>query len=737
MPFPSVHFPLSLLILVFATTARAEQPGLQLRMQTELIPYEQGREDVVPYFIEADRIEGRQERNLEAEGKVQLRTRGGAIFADQLHLSIPSQQVTATGQVRFEKDGDVLTSDNLFYDLGRQSGFLDKPSYDLRRINARGQAERITMTEPGQFKISNATYTNCDVGEDDWYLRVGTLELDRERDVGVAHNTTVVFKNLPILYSPYLDFSLSGRRKSGLLAPTIGSTESSGFEWTQPFYWNMAANYDATLSPRWLSKRGILVNTEFRYLESNLNGEFRGEWLPDDKIEGGERWGLSWRHQQDFGGGFSGMFDLQGVSDDTYFTDLSDKISATSQTNLPREASLRYDGGWWGLITRVQSFQTLQDPLAPVTPPYARVPQILLQANRQPAAQLDLGLQGEFVDFKHPTLLNGQRQTLYPSVSFPLQNAYAYLTPKVGYHTTHYSFDDPARTDERRELPIMSIDSGMTFEREATFGGRRFVQTLEPRLYYLSIPFRDQDQLPNFDTAEADFSLAQIFTENQFTGGDRINDANQLSAAVTSRFIDPDTAAEQVRFVLGQRYYFEDQQVSLSENRRQSSKSDVLAAFSGRLATNWNVDVSLQYGASKSRMERSNAVFRYQPEIGKVLNFGYRFTRDSLEQLDLSSQWPIGGRWTGLGRWNYTLRDDRLLEGLAGLEYNAGCWAARFVVHRFVSSTQEYVNSLFLQLELNGVSKVGASPLDVLRQNVIGYTKTNEPAPNDYNPFPE
>ncbi len=384
----------------------------------------------------------------------------------------------------------------------------------------------------------------------------------------------------------------------------------------------------------------------------------------------------------------------------------------------------------------MQSFQTLQDPLAPVTPPYARVPQVTLNVNRQTDYHFDLGLQGEYVDFDHPFLLNGKRQILYPSLSVPLQTSYFYLTPKIGYHDTRYSFEDPIRPDETRGLPIFSIDSALTFERNARIRGRDFIQTLEPRLYYVYIPFRPQDQLPIFDTAEADFSLAQIFTENQFTGGDRINDANQLTAALSSRLINAGSGEEQLRFVLGQRYYFKEQQVFLSTTPRDFDRSDLLVAMTGRIAPNWVTDIGVQYSGNASRVERNNVALRYQPGIGKVMNFGYRFTRDALEQVDLSSQWPIGRHWNVLARWNYTLLDKRLLEGLGGVEYNAGCWAARFVMHRFVSATQEYVNAMFFQLELNGVSRIGSNPLELLRQSVIGYTKTNEPLPAERNPFP-
>ncbi len=728
--------PIVLLICLLAPGAAADELGLKLKIQPALIPYSERSDEPTPMFLEADRLQGHQERELEAEGNASLRKRGAAVFADYLYYAFPERELTVTGNVRFEKEGDIVTGEKLFYNLDSESGYLEKPVYRFQQYGARGSADRMVMESRTKMRADNATYTNCDVGDEDWFLRVDKLDLDRQRDVGVARNATVVFKGLPILYSPYLDFSLSGRRKSGLLVPTIGSTGQSGFEVTQPFYWNIAPNRDATIAPRVLTKRGVLLNTELRYLEPSLGGELRAEYLPDDRQAEEDRYGYSWQHRQQFGYGFSGAFNLQGVSDDNYFTDLSDKIAATSQTNLPREGNIFYDGNWWNLNARVQRFQTLQDPLAPVTPPYARAPQLTLNVNRQTDYYLDLGLQGEYVDFDHPFLINGKRQILYPSLNLPLQTSYFYVTPKIGYHDTRYSFEDPSVPDETRGLPIYSVDSAVTFERNTRLRGRDFIQTLEPRLYYVYIPFRPQDQLPNFDTAEADFSLAQIFTENQFTGGDRINDANQLTAAVSSRLIDPGNGDERFRFTLGQRYYFEDQLVTLNTAPRDSSRSDVLAAMTGWLTANWVTDVGLQYSVDANRMERSNVALRYRPEIGKVMNFGYRFTRDSLEQVDLSSQWPVGGRWTGLARWNYDVRDKSLLEGLAGVEYNAGCWAARFVVHRFVSSTQEYNNAMFFQLELNGMSRIGSSPLGLLRQSVTGYAKTNEPPPAERNPFP-
>ena len=704
-------------------------------MQPQLIPYSLGRGESGDLFLDADSVEGHQDRELEAAGSVRLRKRGTAVFADQLYLS-PDRQLTATGHVRFEKDGTVLTGEQLVYDLNSDSGHVEKPVYKLLRNGARGDAARLVMENRNLTKIYKTTYTTCDVGDDDWFLRTDRLELDRLRDIGVAHDATVVFKGVPILYSPYLDFSLSGGRKSGLLPPVMGSTSQSGFEYIQPFYWNIAPNRDATIAPRLLAKRGVLMDAGFRYLEPDLGGAMRGEYLPYDRETEQTRYAYSWQHRQNFGNGFSGTLNLLGVSDNTYFTDLSDRIALTSLTNLPREASLFYNGDWWNLTTLVQRFQTLQDPLAPVVPPYARVPQITLNMNRPTDIRLDFSLYGQYSEFVNPYLLGGRREILYPSISAPFQTSFFYLTPKIGYSTTHYAFEDLNRPAESRNLPILSVDSALTFERATALWGRAFLQTLEPRLYYVYIPFRPQAQLPNYDTEQADFNFATLFAENKFSGGDRINDANQVSASVTSRLIDPGSGDEQLRFTLGQRYYFRPQQVSLTPQPSAADRSDVLVAFTGQITRRWFTDLGIDYSTSESQLQDANAVLRYQPEIGKVVNFGYRFALDRLEQVDLSTEWPLGGRWTGLARYAYSLQDKNLLEGLLGAEYNGGCWAARLVVHRFVSATQEYINAIFLQVEFTGIAGFGVGPQELLRQNITGYTKANEKRPVDVNPFP-
>jgi LPS-assembly protein len=719
-----------------AVESTPESPGsVRLRLQRSLLPPQApGRDVELPVFLEADRVQGTIDKSIEAAGNVVVRRRGQVLYSDLLEYSVPENAVTISGNVRLDRLGDIVTGDQAFYDLDTESGYISNPTYRLRQLGARGQANRLLILDRNNYRAERATYTSCAVGDDDWYLRVNRLDLDRIQDVGVARNATVRFKGAPILYTPWMDFPLSNRRKTGFLPPTIGSSSTSGFEFALPFYWNIAPNRDFTFTPRLLSRRGILLNNEFRYLEPKFAGQARVEYIPYDREFGADRYAYAFAHDQRFSRRLSGRLRLEGVSDDTYFVDLSDKIAVTSQTVLPREAVLNYNGDWWELTGRFLKFQTLQDPLVAsdpslfVDPPYGRVPQVLLRAARQNVLGFDLDFFGEFDAFQHPNRIEARRQFYYPSVSLPLRHSLFYVTPKVGYTYTLYNYTNTDRESDVRSLPTASVDSGMTFERDTTVFGRAFSQTLEPRLYYVYIPFRDQDDLPLFDTFVRDFNLSELFSENRFSGPDRINDANQITLAATTRLLEPKTGTEWIRATLGQRYYFEEQRVTLPPPDDQSvsgGRSDLLALVSGNVARGWAVDWGLQYDVEQSHARKFDLGVRYQPQLGKVLNFGYRYTRDTLEQVDFSTQWPLARRWVALARVNYSIQDNSLLEGLLGLEYNAGCWTARVVAHRFVTTTEEYSSSIFFQLELHGLSRLGTNPLELLRSNIVGYSRTS------------
>jgi LPS-assembly protein len=437
--------------------------------------------------------------------------------------------------------------------------------------------------------------------------------------------------------------------------------------------------------------------------------------------------------------GLGAYLNLQKVSDDAYFTDLSDRLAVTSQTNLPREGGFAYSKGPFGVLARMQTFQTLQDPNNPITPPYFREPQVLFTLNPVEWAGLDFAGNGEYVRFRQPALINADRTVLYPTVAWTKRGNAWFVTARTGLHMSSYNLDDPTAPDRHlnRFVPISSVDSGLVFERDdARFFDQAFVQTLEPRAYYVFIPFRDQSKIPVFDTAIDDFNFSQLLTENRYLGSDRIGDANQLTLAVLSRLLDPANGEERLRFAVGQRYYFADQRVTLTEEPRSANTSDLLFSAEGRLTDTFSASGTYEVNVNHKQTQELDLGVRWQPSSGKVLNASYRFNRQQidptgkltqLKQVDVSGQWPINN-WSLIGRWNYSLVDGKTLEGVLGAEYNGGCWAFRIVGQRLTTTTQQASSSVFVQFELNGLARLGTNPIDVLRRSVPGYLTVNDPS---------
>lgn len=718
---------------------------LKLERQLRLVPTRPERDSAK--FMEADRIAGEGERTIAATGNVTMRQRGASIRADRVEYRVEDQTAFATGNVRLERDGDTATGPRLTYNLANDTGEMDSPMFEFpktgdRRVASRGLAAKAALGENQKSRLYQAEYTSCPVPRDDWFIRVSELEIDGVTNLGRALHTTVYFLGLPILYSPFLSFPLDNKRRTGFLAPTFGTSGKSGFEAALPFYWNIAENRDATITPKVYTKRGLQLGGEFRYLDTTYSGQLDGEFLPRDRIAERDRSFIGWRHNQQLWSGWHASVNAQRVSDDDYFRDLSTKIAATSQTNLPRDAIVAYDDDVWSVSARALGYQTLQDPLGPRVPiPYKIVPRLLASGVQQNYRGIDWQFFGEYSNFRHPELPNGQRAILYPSIALPIRRNFGYAVAKVGYHMTRYALGENTTGLEEatRALPISSLDAGLFFDRDMRWGERAFQQTLEPRVYYLHVPFRNQSRLPNFTTAESDFNFSQIFTENRFVGGDRIGDANQITLAVTSRLIESSTGLERFRGALGQVYYFRPPQVTLGDAPRANKSSDLVALASSQMAPTTSVEMALQYTPNLSRSQKLTLAGHYTPVPGSIVNAAYRYARGSIdaidparagiEQVDLSTQWPVTRNLSALARWNWSIRDRKLLEGLAGIEYNAGCWQVRAVAHRFITATQQYSTSFQIQLELSGLSRIGINPLETLRQNISGYRRSDEIAP--------
>ena len=750
--------------------------------------------DSYPLFVAADHVSGQAGVLTEAEGRVELRQSGYLVLADRLSYRPLDDEVEASGNVHMARAGVQVDAPYLKMRMSEQIGFADQAAYRLvrdvvskvydptktvvsvatssgsssgapmmlnvsntyglptrqpppRRVLASGDAERIEFEGENQVRLEGASYSTCKPDARDWYLRASDMQLDFDSNEGRASHASLWFQNVPLFYTPTAWFPLNDARRSGFLNPSISQSTRTGIDIALPYYWNIAPNYDASFYPRYMSKRGLQLGSELRHLGETFQGEARGEYLADDIEAGKTRYAYAVR--ESFAkNAWSGKLDWNGVSDDHYWTDMSSRLLQTSQSQLTRRAMLNYTPSpWLQTSLQVLRYQTLQTVASdPIERPYFLEPQLNMFAYRPGLLKTDFSMIGQYSRFTHDdraTKDQGDRVVLYPQLTLPIIHPAFQILPKVGVHMSSYALDRSqanagAETRVNRVLPIVSIDSTMVFERQDSLFGKGYVQTLEPRLYYLNIPYKDQSAIPLFDTALNDFNFAQIFSENRYSGYDRINDANQLTAAVTTRILDDENGVERFKAMIGQRYYFDKQRVAITgETTRQQDFSNLIAAVNGLVAPKTYVEAAWEYNYKTSTSERFAAGVRFQPDYGKVLSASYRYTRDPLtasstvDQIDLAGQWPLAANWYAVGRYNYSLKDSQLLESIAGLEYNAGCWAVRSVFQRLAAVSGSPNDSVFLQLELNDFTRIGSNPLGLLRRSIPGYGKSNELPAND------
>jgi LPS-assembly protein len=708
--------------------------------------------------INGDKLELHIDRKMRAIGNASISRGGKNVLGDVIDYDMQNDELHVMGNVEVNLDNVQLSGPELRLQLSTSIGEFKRASikiidatpatltndemstqstvasYSSQKTQqllstARGDAETILFEGHDVKRLKDARYTTCPAGIDDWYIKAKELELNNYTESGSATNAYIEIKGIPVLYTPWMNFSYNNHRKSGLLAPTYGTTSNSGIEVSIPYYWNISPNMDATITSRALGKRGIQLQTEFRYLEESFTGVDNLEYLPSDNQNGKNRYYANLTHQHNIGHGWSAGYSLEKVSDNQYFADLSTLITNTSRVNLPQQFNVDYVDETWRLNVLAQQFQTLDG----ASYPYQRLPQMTLNGNKS-YGNLNANLYSELVVFdrnNNATLaVTGTRATVYPSVSLPMNQSYGYMIPKLGIHYTSYQLDnDPNNNNAyNRTLPIASLDSGLFFDREFNIANRAYTQTIEPRLFYLYIPNSNQANMPVFDTGQSDLNFSTLFSENQFNGNDRINNANQLSLTLTARLIETDTGTQRLSATIGQRYYFNDQKVALDYNNtssfRSRKSSDILAGLNTNLKTHWNVDAFWQYNTDDSNFVSSTISSRYTPEPGKALNLSYSYRRDSIEQVDLSAQWPLGKGWYGIARANYSMLDKRIIETLAGLEYDAGCWQTRTVAQRINTATSDTVYALFFQIELGGIASIGMNPMEIIERSIPGYMQT-------------
>ncbi|MDQ3188653.1 MAG: LPS-assembly protein LptD [Pseudomonadota bacterium] len=712
-----------------ATDPPALRP--QLKLERELGENRAATQDKAPTFARAQHIEGSAEDRLILRGDAEIRRGGTVLRGDTITYTQSTDVVNVEGHARVFRDGAVFTGPRLDFRVDAQTGAMPDASFAYAPRGGRGEATLIEFLGQERARMENARFTTCGPGDNAWWVQAESIEFDALDETATANSATLFFKGVPILASPYLSFPTSDRRKSGFLTPKFGLSSTLGTDISTPYYFNLAPNYDYTLTPRLMSKRGVLAENELRYLNPEHRATLVYDIIAKDRQFGESRDFKAVRYEFASPRGFGAGINYNRVSDDRYFVDFGTTIVDTSQKVLPQDGYLAYNQPYWNTAVRITKNQTLQDPnpLLLVAKPYERVPQVSVNGYLAEWRGLELGAALEGTRFEHPSMENGNRYLADVRAAYPVLAPGWFVVPRARVSSATYDLDPrfrPRDSSQTRTLPILSLDSGLIFERDVGWFGRASQQTLEPRLFYAYIPYRNQSNLPNFDSALADLNYAQLFTENIYSGSDRISEANQLTAALTTRILDNETGAERLRAAIGQRYYFTEQRVALpGETPRTNKATDVLAALSAQLGRSWAIDLAAQYAAERSEFVRATAGTRWQPRRASVLSAYYRYQADGIRQVDISGQWPLSNNWYAVGRFNYSLEDKRLIDTVAGLEYQQDCWLLRFVVQRFATTAQTTTTNFYLQLELNGLTSVGTSAASILQRNIPGYQLLN------------
>ncbi len=704
------------LSLLCSATAQAETASCpQLDFTSELPPIPSDPKLV----LNADNADLNEGGQSSLSGSVRVSQNGREFAAEQVNYSEAEQRIRTDSQTLFRDSRYAIRSGKTDYDLALGSGvFLDN-SFTLRSIGGRGLADRIAIKESGEARLDGVRFTTCAPGNEAWTLSASTIKFDEDSGRGSATNALLRFQQVPIFYLPWFQFPIDGLRHSGFLFPIVGNNENTGFDIRWPVYLNLGPNYDVTLIPRYLSERGTQIGGQFNYLFKGHEGDLFGEFLPsDDKLANQSRSFIDFKHI----GAVSRNLGIEAkygrVSDQNYFATFGGGVDLTSTPFLERGARLTWQAPTvFRIEALVQDYQTLSQTQTAaalgVVDPYQRLPQIRVDAlSKNSFLGARGGFFGEFTNFARSNSVEGQRVIAQPYVRWERDQLSWYANAQADLSYTAYNLTNtPAGGSDapRRTLPQFSAEGGLRFER-LTGGGD--VQTLEPRLFYLYTPFREQDELPLFDTGLPDFDFPQLFARNRYSGYDRISDANQLTTAVTSRFIEADSGIARLSATLGQIYYFRGPRVDLPGFATPSEgSSNFLGNLDYALSTNWSAIATTEVSSTFDQVVRSSIALRYRDGVadaGRRFDLAYRYRRTLLEQADASFSSPITDAWRLAARLRYSLRDSTTLESFAGVEYSTCCWAISGTYRRYlVGGIDRFNNGFYVQLELKGLSKIG------------------------------
>ncbi|WP_213881726.1 LPS-assembly protein LptD [Pseudomonas sp. dw_358] len=759
-------------------------------------------------------------------GDVVMRQGSMQIEADEASLNQAQSHGELTGNVKLRDNGALLVGDHATVQMDTGEAQVDNAEYVLHQQGIRGSALYAKRAENSIIRLKDGTYTSCEPSSNAWEIKGNNITLNPATGFGTATNATLRVKDIPILYTPYIYFPIDKRRQSGFLPPSFGTGSDTGFTLMTPYYFNLAPNYDATVYPRYMAKRGMMVEGEFRYLTPSSEGQLGAAYLndQDDERDGqsdatDQRYMLHWEHQGGLSDRISTRVDYTKISDPYYFQDLSTNESGIGNTDyVNQQGVVNYRGDTFNAMLNVQKYQ-----LANVsdTTPYDRLPQLLLTgALPEHPFGLNFAYKAEAVRFQRDLLTgnytdedgnvsprldnnvfglaraNGNRFSVSPTISLPMQSTYGFVKPSLKYVYTQYDLDLDSEgkanllsamnqqagyrqsydSSPSLSIPVASIDSGLYFDRNTNWFGTNYRQTLEPRAYYLYVPYRNQNDIPVFDTGENTFDFASLFRDNRFSGSDRVGDENKLSLGVTSRWIQ-DNGFERQRYSIGQAIYFADRKVQLpgidydTRKDAQTNQSPIAQEYEYRFNKDWRFTGNLNWDPDTDSTRSGAAMFHYQPanDPNKVVNFGYRYRNDlihydastgkwqvgggdygtpgqpgyikdyyKIQQHDFSVIWPVVPKWNAIARWEYDYNRQRTLEAFGGFEYDNCCWKMRLITRYWVDydetsqllpENEKGDRGVFLQIVLKGLGGIVGTKVDsFLDKGIEGYREREDQA---------
>ena len=663
------------------------------------------------------------ENRYRAEGGVLFARADQRMWTERLDYDAEKSVGSIKVPLRFQ-DRDLLATAQGAHWSEAGDSTLEQAQFQMRSGRGNGYAEHVTITPDDLTRLDKASFTSCDPLDPSWSIHSNSISIDNQRNLATARNVTLRLGDVPVFYFPWLQFPTTDERATGVLAPTLGSSNNAGIDLVVPVYLNLAPNYDATLYPRWIADRGIMLGSEFRYLAPSLSGELEFSYLyNDNKInDGGDdnRYSFDFAHRQRFGQHWSLAADLRDVSDDRYFEDFGDSLSSVATSLLPSSAYLSGRGTSWSLSMGGDRVEVTDPRFLAGAEPYRRLPRVFGTIASTNLRGPIVGMDGEWVRFAKEGFVGGDRYDVTPWVTWPLEGASWFLRPRYAYRSTGYQLDAGTARSPSRDVPIASLDAGLIFERP--WSDKGYTQTLEPRIFGLHVPYRDQDDLPLFDTQELTFGFAQLFRDNIYTGADRQTDARQAAIALSSRLLDP-TGQERARIGIGQIRYFDPPRVTLPGLApRTASGSAYIAEIGFALSDDWSFDVAQQWDPETNHSVLGSAGLQYRFDNDSLVNIAYRYRRGLLEQVDLSSAIVLNERWKLVARLNQSLRDDSLLEAFAGFEYESCCYAVRMLARRYVRNLEgDLNNAIFFELELKGLARIGRDTEQFLQRAILGY----------------